>query len=458
MTRKRQPPKTSADPAVPGDGAGAASVEPPRGDADAPDPVAPSAGDEVAHSAGTDGDSPSAADDVARAEGVPSPQDDAPWHTAVELQAPVTEDASDPPLPVVLPEDILSSGEAAGERLPLDDDDLGPGLEKAPPVVVGASHLKSVVEALIFASDKPVTVGELARAANARAPELKPLISDLVEEYRGRGVELVEVSGGFQFRTSAVAAPFVRDYVAAKPVRLSRAQVETLSIVAYRQPVTRPEIDDIRGVDSGSALKVLLDRGLLKILGKKEEAGRPLIYGTTAQFLEFFSLASLRDLPTLREFSELSDESRALFERRSGEPLGDIGVSREEIAGETHGVREAADREASDAVAEVDRDPHGEVVGEGEADDVPTDVDAARGDAPPDVGGAEGGDEAAADGDITPRDAGHEGGEEPDAAPDAATDDEDEDDDEGDDDDEDDDDEDEDEDEDDEEDEDDDDA
>jgi len=281
--------------------------------------------------------------------------------TSVALRAPaadepVVEGEPEVPLPVVLPEDILSGGDAAGERLPLEDDELGPGLEKAPPVAAGTSHLKSVVEALIFASDKPVSLSELARAANARAPELRPLLSDLIEEYRGRGVELVEVSGGFQFRTSAVAAPFVRDYVAAKPVRLSRAQVETLAIVAYRQPVTRPEIDDIRGVDSGSALKVLLDRGLLKILGKKEEVGRPLIYGTTAQFLEFFGLASLRDLPTLREFTELTDESKALFQRRSGEPLGDLGVSNEEIARETEGAREAAEREASDAVAEVDRD------------------------------------------------------------------------------------------------------
>jgi segregation and condensation protein B len=104
-------------------------------------------------------------------------------------------------------------------------------------------------------------------------------------------------------------------------VRLTRAQLETLAITAYRQPVTRPVLDDIRGVDSGSALKVLLDRGLIKILGRKEEPGRPLLYGTTPYFLEFFGLKGLGDLPTLREFSELSEESRELFERRIGEPF-----------------------------------------------------------------------------------------------------------------------------------------
>jgi segregation and condensation protein B len=168
-------------------------------------------------------------------------------------------------------------------------------------------------------------------------------------------------------------------------VRLTRAQVETLSIVAYRQPVTRPEIDDIRGVDSGSSLKILLDRGLLKILGKKEEAGRPLIYGTTPQFLEFFGLGSLRDLPTLREFSELSDESKALFERRSGEPLGDIGVSSAEIDGETGAERQAVDLEASQAVEQVERGDFDEE-GAAEADGADADADAEADGADADAG------------------------------------------------------------------------
>jgi segregation and condensation protein B len=379
-----------------------------------------------------------------------------PGETSVELRAPAADDAADLPLPVVLPEDILSGGDAAGERLPLDDDEIGPGLEKAPPVAAGASHLKSVVEALIFASDKPVSLSELARAANARAPELRPLLSDLIEEYRGRGVELVEVSGGFQFRTSAVAAPFVRDYVAAKPVRLSRAQVETLAIVAYRQPVTRPEIDDIRGVDSGSALKVLLDRGLLKILGKKEEVGRPLIYGTTAQFLEFFGLASLRDLPTLREFTELTDESKALFQRRSGEPLGDLGVSSEEIARETEVDREAAEREASEAVAEVDRapaEPEAALAADGDEADSAEDAAASESSSTEtDAGDAPGADDAGAepvesviddadedtDGDEDEDDADDPDEDDPDEDEDDADDDDDDDDDDGDDDDEDD--------------------
>ena len=86
-------------------------------------------------------------------------------------------------------------------------------------------------------------------------------------------------------------------------MRLSRAQLETLAIVAYRQPITRPEIDEIRGVDSSATLKLLIDRSLVRVLGKKEEVGRPMLYGTTKEFLDFFSLGDLRELPTLREYS-----------------------------------------------------------------------------------------------------------------------------------------------------------
>jgi segregation and condensation protein B len=119
-------------------------------------------------------------------------------------------------------------------------------------------------------------------------------------------------------------APFVRELAGGKPVKLSRAQVETLAIAAYRQPITRPEIDEIRGVDSGATLKLLLERDLVRILGKKDEPGRPLLYGTTTHFLEFFNMKSLRDLPTLREFTELSDESRRVAEAELGDVLPDV--------------------------------------------------------------------------------------------------------------------------------------
>ena len=162
------------------------------------------------------------------------------------------------------------------------------------------AHLRGLVEALVFASDRPVKAIELARLASAPVKQVRELLAELKVTYGDRGIVLDEVAGGWLFRTSVQYAPFVREMSSEKPVRLTRAQVETLAITAYRQPITRPEVDDIRGVDSGATLKLLLERDLLRILGKKDEPGRPILYGTTNQFLEFFGRKSLKDLPTLK--------------------------------------------------------------------------------------------------------------------------------------------------------------
>jgi segregation and condensation protein B len=224
------------------------------------------------------------------------------------------------------------SAEEDEEAERFEDDEGGPGLEKATATPASSDHLKTILESLLFVSDRPLPANRLARLARTRTAEVTTILEQLVADYKGRGIELVEVAGGYQFRSAASSAPFVRELVAKKPVRLSRAQIETLAILAYRQPMTRPELEEIRGVDCGSALKVLLDKGLLRILGRKDEAGRPLLYGTTPQFLEFFGLASLADLPTLREYGELTEESRALFQRKMGEAVDTIG----DIAIEQH--------------------------------------------------------------------------------------------------------------------------
>lgn len=189
-----------------------------------------------------------------------------------------------------------------------------------------AAHLRGLVEALVFASDMPIKLHDIAKFAMASQKQIKDALVDLQGEYARRGIHLEEVAGGWVFRTSARYAPFIRDLTKQKPVRLTRAQVETLAIIAYRQPMTRPEIDDVRGVDSGPVLKVLLERDLVRILGKRDEVGRPLIYGTTNHFLEFFGLKSLKDLPTLREFTELTDESRVTYELEIGESPNDLSV------------------------------------------------------------------------------------------------------------------------------------
>ena len=215
------------------------------------------------------------------------------------------------------------------------------------------THLRGLLEALVFASDKPMKTSELARLASAPTRQVKEVMTELRAESLNRGIVLEEVAGGWLFRTNVQYAPFVRELTGGRPVRLTRAQLETLAIAAYRQPITRPEIDDIRGVDSGATLKLLLERDLVRILGKKDEPGRPLLYGTTTHFLEFFNMKSLKDLPTLREFTELSDESLRVAEAELGEVLPDVasGTSR------------------PPEPAPEDEDSHGETVGPSAVDE-----------------------------------------------------------------------------------------
>jgi segregation and condensation protein B len=222
------------------------------------------------------------------------------------------------------------------------------------PIAPSGETLKNVLESLIFVSDGPVTPKRLARAARATIAEVQPLLDELVADYQRRGVHLYYVAGGYQFRSARESADFVKTLVAPKPMRLTRAQLETLAIVAYRQPITRPEVDDVRGVDSGSSLKMLAERGLIKILGRKDEPGRPLVYGTTPGFLELFGLSSLNELPTLQEFSDLTDEHKALFEEKTGESI-DVAAA-ELAAAEAMEQAEAellAQEEAAIAAAEA---------------------------------------------------------------------------------------------------------
>lgn len=236
-----------------------------------------------------------------------------PPSEASEADAPSVHDAApEPETPV--PPDHAPNHTSDGEP--------EPEVEQAREL--SQAHLRGLLEALVFASDKPMKQNELARLASAPVKQVKELLGELRASYANRGIVLDEIAGGWLFRTNAQYAPFVRELAGGRPVRLSRAQIETLAIAAYRQPITRPEIDEIRGVDSGATLKLLLERDLVRILGKKDEPGRPLLYGTTTHFLEFFNMKSLKDLPTLREFTELSDESlriaEAELEGESGPP------------------------------------------------------------------------------------------------------------------------------------------
>jgi len=239
----------------------------------------------------------------------------------------------------------VASGVMLSEEIPIDpEDDLRSVEGEASP------RLVSIIESLLFSASKPLSVRDLRKVLQETSQhQIQLALRHLLEVTKTRGVMLAQVAGGFQLRTHPDNAVWVQKMLQAKPTRLSRTQIETLAIVAYRQPVTRPEIDDIRGVDSGAVLRSLLERELVQIVGKKDEPGRPLLYGTTVRFLEFFNLRGLRDLPTLRDFRDLSEESKATLRER----LGDLQIA--EALGQ--GVLGFPGEEGSEAGATLAEDP-----------------------------------------------------------------------------------------------------
>lgn len=167
-----------------------------------------------------------------------------------------------------------------------------------------------ILEAMIFASGEPIGQDVLASALGISVEDLTELVEELKSEISGRrsALQLVAVGGKLQFRTAPEYSAYLQKLKEEKPRKLTGASLETLAIVAYRQPVTKHDIDTIRGVDVGPTLTTLLDRELITIVGHKSTVGHPALYGTTDQFLEVFGLNSLGDLPTLRDISELSSE------------------------------------------------------------------------------------------------------------------------------------------------------
>lgn len=170
-----------------------------------------------------------------------------------------------------------------------------------------AALLRRALEGLLFITDRPLSAGELAKILNIRDQDrIVAVVEDLRRELEERnwGFRLIAVAEGWQMATRAELAPWVRKLFSDRAtMRLSTAAQETLSIVAYRQPLTRAEIEQIRGVEVIAALETLLEKRLLKVVGRKETVGRPLMYGTTVEFLRHFGLRSLEDLPPLDSFT-----------------------------------------------------------------------------------------------------------------------------------------------------------
>ncbi len=167
---------------------------------------------------------------------------------------------------------------------------------------------RSIAEALILASPEPIPPARLAQLIpHCTLAKARVLVEELNAEYlaQQRAFEICEIAGGYQMRTHSEFASHLRQLRNVRPLRLSSAALETLAIVAYRQPMTRAEVENVRGVDAGPVMRNLLERKLIKLAGHREVPGRPMLYATTKRFLEIFGLSQLEDLPTLRELEEL---------------------------------------------------------------------------------------------------------------------------------------------------------
>lgn len=192
-------------------------------------------------------------------------------------------------------------------------------------------NIKHALEALLFASEKPLTI-EQARACldNLDGAAVRKVIEDLKSEYEqaNRGIRIIEVAGGFQMMTAANFAPFLKKLFKERHVeRLSKPALETLAIIVYKQPLTRIEIELLRNVNVDGVMKSLKDKNLIRITGQKKSPGRPFVYGTTKQFLEYFGLKSLDDLPKMEDFSSMA----AKVEEKAQEEIEPISEETNEL-------------------------------------------------------------------------------------------------------------------------------
>jgi len=204
-------------------------------------------------------------------------------------------------------------------------------------------NIKHILESLLFVAEGPLTIDRIKSIlTQAEAAEIRSAADELAAEYEQRqgGFYLDEVAGGYQIRTRPEYTEWIKKLIQPRPLRLSKPALETLVIIAYKQPIIRSDIEHIRGVDCGGVLRVLLERKLVRILGRKEIAGRPLIYATTKRFLEVFDLKSLRDLPTPKEIQELG----AAATENSAANILDSAATSETLLENSGGLEAAGER------------------------------------------------------------------------------------------------------------------
>lgn len=208
---------------------------------------------------------------------------------------------------------------------------------------------KAVIENILFIADSPITLEKIGEVFNGdvNKAEIKGILDELKADYNSRGVQLVEIAEGYQLCTRPEYAEWIKKfYKIDKGSKLSHASLETLSIIAYKQPITRIEMEEIRGVDSGGVVKTLSEKNLIKNMGRKKVPGRPMMYGTTRKFLEYFGLKSLTDLPTLEELKE--DTQKADTGTQEEKVQGELKLQEETIQKETEIYPESDEAEDID--------------------------------------------------------------------------------------------------------------
>jgi segregation and condensation protein B len=201
-------------------------------------------------------------------------------------------------------------------------------------------HIKGAVESLLFVSDKPVTAEQLKEALETvPVQDVREAVKQLQREYRERqcGMVIAEIAGGYQMLSNSIYAEYIRNfYKTRQKEKLSRPALETLAIVAYKQPVTRADIEEIRGVNSDGVMSHLLEKGLIALAGRKEVPGRPYLHATTKQFLEYFGLKSLKDLPKLEDFPALQPAEPGIHSDNPEDPEHGEAMHTEEILADHH--------------------------------------------------------------------------------------------------------------------------
>lgn len=269
----------------------------------------------------------------------------------------------------VVAESVTAAAEEASGTVILEDASApGEASTASDSVLSDVRALKGILEALLFVTTEPIPTAKFVSLLGAvTRQDVERTLAELSRDYEqeGRGLQLVEVAGGYRLVTKGEFAPWLKRLEKTKaPSKLSRSALESLAIIAYKQPIVRAEVEQIRGVETSGVIRTLLERKLVRIVGRKEEPGRPIMYSTTKFFLEHFGLRDLSQLPPLREFKELGEAEQAMLPIEESVAIGGAvepsPLAVQEEGGRTNGASDAHFETSNGAPTEIPAETVGE--------------------------------------------------------------------------------------------------